>query len=126
MMLHCLIAAAKANIGETQDQIAARYGSGKVSEFTMGYRNSAAFAYTTDGYEITVIFRAGKSIAEMYDHKGVEVPEAEIKEALKVYSVGHSWKSSNNDRWWRADKKMEAHRVDQRKDCYVISWMTTM
>src|SRR5204863_173525 len=89
------VASAHARVGETQKQIATRYGDGKKAQ-TQRLAGAETFEYTKDDFYVEVVMLDGKSVLEIYAHKTGTTDDV-IKELLKV--------NSSAEATWHFDRK---------------------
>ena len=107
--LCCL--SAQARVGETEKEIAARYGEGKKAE-NQRIAGAATSAYTKDEFYVEVVILDGKSVMEIYVHKKGMTDDV-INELLKVNTApGTVWQyRRKTNRWERSGTpQLVAHR----------------
>ena len=123
MIAAILLAAgsAQARVGETQKQIAARYGDGKKAQ-TQRLVGAETFEYSKDDFYVEVVILDGKSVLEIYAHK-LGTTDAVIKELLKINSgTGATWHLDRKaNRWERGGTpKLVAYRWPGHPDFFCI------
>ncbi len=91
-----------ARVGETEKEIAARYGEGKKAE-NQRIPGAVTFAYTRDEFYVEVVILDGKSVMEIYVHKKGMTDDV-INELLKVNTAsGTAWQFRRKaNRWERS------------------------
>jgi hypothetical protein len=114
-------AAAQARVGETQQQIATRYGDGKKAKIQR-LAGADTYEYRKDGFYVEVVLLDGKSVWEIYAHEKGTTDEV-IKELLKVNSTPeanwHFDKKAN--RWERGGTPMlVGYRFPGHEDFFCI------
>ena len=94
-------ASTQARVGETQQQIAARYGDGKKAQ-SQRLAGAETFEYSKDDFYVEVVILDSKSVLEIYAHKK-GITDDVIKELLKVNSsAGAAWHFDRKaNRWER-------------------------
>ena len=114
--------AAEARIGESQQEVATRYGQAKKEADRLKAAGAETYHYLANGFGITVVYLNGKSVWEMFERKDKEITDDDIKELLKVNSSGgHSWHFEKKDKTWeRGDKKLVAFREPGHSDFFSI------
>jgi hypothetical protein len=125
LLLLAIQFSAFARIGETEEQIEARYGKpiADVSRPEIG----KAKAYVFSGFEIAVIFANSTSQAELMgkrDHTPIDANEIQL--LLKANGNGHSWKSVESpkpfqQKWRRDDDALVAIYFEDSKSLHVTS-----
>jgi len=102
-----LLASASAfcGLGESPDQVEARYGPGEMIK--PRFPNTSHLKYNVRGAAVFVDFMSGKSIREY--HKRGKMPDREIAAFLKDFSSGQPWAYSDPDRAWSFNDLI-AHR----------------
>ena len=118
-----LIAAlsAHARVGETQKQIATRYGDGKKAQ-SQRLAGAETFEYSKDDFYVEVVILDGKSVLEIYAHKK-GITDDVIKELLKVNSSAEAtWHFDRKaNRWERGGTpKLVAYRWPGHPDFFCI------
>jgi hypothetical protein len=98
LMTAALLAAvsAQARVGETEKQIAARYGDAKKKAQTQRLAGAETFEYNKDDFYVEVVLLDGKSVLEIYAHKKGTTDDV-IKELLKV--------NTSTEATWHFDRK---------------------
>jgi len=96
-------ATARGNLGETVDEIEARYGAAQETK-TNAESDVTNNYYIHDGFGISVKFLDGKSQSESYlKAQKIEITDAEITALLKANAMGSDWlsvyKTSAAERW---------------------------
>ena len=76
-----LSGSAEARIGETLDQLKARYGEGKPST-KIRVPGTERYDFKKDGFTIDVSFRDGKSVAEYFHRDAGKISDDEIVQRL--------------------------------------------
>ena len=87
---------AHARVGETQNEIKARYGDGKKAQ-TQRLAGAETFEYEKNEFYVEVVILDGKSVMEIYAHRKGTTDDA-IKELLKA-------NTTSNETAWRFDRK---------------------
>lgn len=86
-----LSASTEARLGETPDQIEARYGKPKMTDKTADPRLVYS-RYESRGFVIDVGFLDGKSQAEIFKKPpGEQIHDSEVAALLQANSFGHKW-----------------------------------
>ena len=114
---------AQARIGETSEEIDARYGQGQKSADRLKNPETGTWKYSKGGFFIEVIFFNGKSIWEMFNRKDKVITDDDIKDILKVNSApGTSWQFSGKEHQWRrgGTPKLIAYREHGHDDFFSI------
>ncbi len=88
-------ASVHARVGETQTQIAARYGDGKKAQ-SQRLAGAETYEYRKDDFYVEVVILDGKSVMEIYAHSNGTTDDV-IKELLKV--------NSSTEATWHLDRK---------------------
>ena len=106
-----LTVSARARVGETEKEIAARYGERKKAQ-TQRLAGAETFEYNKDDFYVEVVILDGKSVMEIYAHKNGTTDDV-IKELLKVNgSTAATWHFDRKaNRWERGGTpRLVAHR----------------
>jgi len=113
-------ARAFSQLGETPQEVQARYGPGK--NHGARFRNGVSIKYGTKGFEIDVHFLDGKSVAEQFKkHSGGKWSDQEILDFLKTYPMDGGWTYSEPERlWYNANKVTVAFREPGHPDWFWI------
>ena len=78
-----------ARLGETEEQIEARYGKPQKSVISYGHMVET---YEVNGFSIMVSFMDGKSASEMYSKSDkTKLSDAELQKLLEVNALGSRW-----------------------------------
>ena len=112
---------AHARVGETQKQIATRYGDGKKAQ-SQRLAGAETFEYSKDDFYVEVVILEGKSVWEIYAHKKGTTDDV-IKELLKVNSRAEAtWHFDRKaNRWERGGTpKLVAYRFPGHPDFFCI------
>jgi hypothetical protein len=106
---------AHARLGDTEQQLTARYGKGSVP-----WKESESSPYATqlfykNGISIKVVLLNGVSVCESYNSSGALTAKA-VEELLTLNEQGHPWKEGPSDqaagktnpwepvsKWWKRD-----------------------
>ena len=111
----------RARVGETEKEIAARYGEGKKAE-NQRIAGAVTSAHTKDEFYVEVVILDGKSVMEIYVHKK-GMTDAVISELLKVNTAkGTEWQFRRKaGRWERSGTpQLVAHRWPGHPDFFCI------
>jgi hypothetical protein len=104
---------AEARLGETPDQITARFGNGgPLAIIPSGpEKDLRQQIFEKQGFEIQVIF-TDFSVGETYTASG-KLNEDQIQALLAANNEGHGWKESQwgGDRYWTRDDGARAHLI---------------
>jgi len=118
-VLVLLTVIAEARIGETLDQIRARYGEGQKG----GPRipGTEKFEFKKDGYTIDVSFFDGISVMEFFHRHDTKITDDDIKDLLKNYIEGVRFTWSARDKIFKSsNKKLTAGRQIGHDDWFFV------
>jgi hypothetical protein len=118
-----LTIAAFARIGETQQELSARYGEGQKSDSKLKVPGAETYKYEKAGFRIGVVFLDGKSISEVFERKDRKITDDDIKTILKLYDTpSTSWRFDRREnRWERSGKpKLAGFRLPGHDDFFCI------
>ncbi len=106
---------AQARLGETPDQVVARFGTCIHSSIIPSGHDAGLNLeeFDTQGFTITVLFKV-VSVDETYQADG-KLTENQIQALLVANSEGHQWKESPNNRegrFWTRDDEATARLID--------------
>ena len=120
LVLALIATSAHARIGETREEITLRYGEGKKDDAPR-IPGTERFNYSKNGFDIEVMFAAGKSVMEVFHRKDKEITDDDIKGLLKVTAASQSWTfNKKNNQWMRRDRKVRAFRQPGHSDYFFI------
>ena len=106
--------AAFANLGQTPQQVEARYGPGK--EVLAETPAESAKAYSFHRMAILVEYWKGTSCSEQYQKVDKSaITEAEANAILAASAGPATWHQTPEDTWVRTDKAAIAYMADERK-----------
>ena len=91
--------AACANLGETPDQIAARYGKPTATNFVLDERvpSESGTLYSKDGLDVFVYFEGGVSVLERYQKREkLQFSAEEVDALLAQNGHGAVWKGEQS------------------------------
>jgi hypothetical protein len=112
--------AAYARLGETLDQIKARYGEGKKMDRAR-LTDTVRYAYMKDNFTIDVSFYNGVSVLEFFHRNDTKITDEDIKDLLKNYMEGVKFTWSQRDKVFKSsDKKMTAGREPGHEDLFYV------
>lgn len=114
---------ASARVGETSQEIIARYGAGKKSKDRLSAPGAETFRHEKNGFFIDVVIVGGKSIMEVIHRKDRIITDEDIKALLKLYdSSSTNWRFDRREkRWERGGKpKLVAYREPGHDDFLCI------
>jgi hypothetical protein len=114
---------ANARIGETQQEIATRYGEGRKSGDRLKAPGAETWKYSAGGFSIEVVYVNGKSVWELFERKDKVITDDDIKDLLKVNGApGTNWRFDRREnRWERGGKpKLVAYREHGHPDFFSI------
>ncbi len=114
-LIVALASPVQARLGETPDQVAARFGiGGPLATIQSGPQKDLRLQnFQKQGFEIHVLFR-DVSVGETYT-AGSKLTEDQIQALLAANSEGHQWKESATDgtyRFWTRDDGATARLMD--------------
>jgi hypothetical protein len=111
----------QARVGETLEEIKARYGEGKATGKRVA--NVDNLKFTKNGFDVEVSIKDGKSIYEMFHRKDQVITDADIQEFLKANATpANRWRFDKKENHWeRGGKpKFVAYREPGHPDFFVI------
>jgi len=114
---------AEARIGETPQEITARYGEGRKSNDRLKVSGAETWTYSKAGFTIEVVFLGDKSIWEIIQREGTAITDEDIKGLLKLYDTpATNWRLDRKEiRWERGGKpKLVAYRWPGHPDFFCI------
>lgn len=114
---------AHARIGETQQEIATRYGEGQKSNSRLKSPGAETWKYSKGGFSIEVIYVNGKSIWELFERKDKVITDDDIKDLIKVNALsGASWRYDKKEQRWErgGTPKLVAYREPGHPDFFSI------
>lgn len=118
---------AHGRVGETAEEITARYGAGKSTNARLN--GATTTKYVKDNFEVEVTILDGKSIWEIYHRRDKVISDDDIKEVLKANSKPgtNSWRMDKKDgRWERSgNPKLFAFREPGHPDFFSIKDIET-
>ncbi len=112
---------AHARVGETEKEIAVRYGEGKKAD-TQRIAGAVTSAYTKDEFYVEVVILDGKSVMEIYVHKK-GMSDDVINELLEVNTApGTAWQFRRKANQWKRSgtPQLVAHRWPGHPDFFCI------
>lgn len=113
---------AHGRVGETAEEITARYGAGKSANARLN--GATTTKYVKDNFEVEVTILDGKSVWEIYHRRDKVISDADIKEVLKANSKPetNSWRmDKKDDRWERSGSpKLVAFKEPGHPDFFSI------
>jgi hypothetical protein len=120
ILMFAAIGSALARVGETQQEISARYGKGELSDIQR-MPGAQTFKYFKGDFQVEVVISEGKSIWEIFQRQTGDknLTDAEIKEILNAYKEGgRTWFYDQRlKRWDRSNKpKYVAYRWPGHED----------
>lgn len=98
---------AHARLGETEQQIIARYGQGQPSDIQR-QPGAQTLKFTKNNFQIEVVIDQGKSIWEIIKRldTGGEIPELDVKNILDGYKEQkRNWRFDRRDNRWESPGK---------------------
>ena len=105
-----MTATAQARLGETADQLVARYGQplSEVDQKSDGTKLALAFVvFQKGGFEVDVTLSDGKSVAELFKKlNGDPLTLTEVRTLLTVNAQGREWgppQMGQSGKWWTRD-----------------------
>ncbi len=108
-------ATAQARLGETADQLVARYGQplSEVDQKSDGTKLALAFVvFQKGGFEVDVTLSDGKSVAELFKKlNGDPLTLTEVRTLLTVNAQGREWgppQMGQSGKWWTRDDNATA------------------
>lgn len=119
------LAPAQARLGETEQEIIQRFGTGELSDMQR-QPGAKTYKYRKDDIQIEVVFDQGKSIWEIYQRKNIsgQFPEADIKNILAGYKEQkRNWHVDRDaqNRWEASGKpKYEAYLWPGHEDFFCV------
>jgi hypothetical protein len=115
---------ASARVGETQQEINARYGTGGLSDIQR-MPGAETYKFMKGDFQVEVVIYEGKSVWEIFQRQTGDknITDAEIKEILNAYKEGgRTWFYDQRlKRWDRSNKpKYVAYRWPGHEDYLCI------
>lgn len=109
---------AHGRVGETVQEITARFGQGKPSGVQRQV-GAETWKYAKNGFLIEVVFSQGKSIWEIYQKQGGSgsFPESDIENILDGYK-----ESKENKRTWRFDRREKRWEISGKPKLEAYLW----
>jgi len=96
------VTSATARVGETQQEITARYGAGQLSDLQR-QAGAETFIYRKENFQIEVVMSEGKSVWEIIQRQDGDrvITDDEIKDILNGYKdAGRTWFFDKRDKRW--------------------------
>lgn len=96
-----------ARVGETDQEIKARFGEGRPSDFQR-QAGAQTLKFTKDNFQIEVVLHNGHSIMEIYRRLDVsgEMPKMDVKNILDGYKAQkRTWRYDSEDNRWISSAK---------------------
>jgi len=123
-LLFAALCSAFSRVGETQQQIEARYGAGPLSDIQR-MPEAQTYKYMKDNFQIEVVIYEGRSIWEIIQRQDGDryITDPEIKDILNAYKeAGRTWFYDQRlKRWERSNKpKYVAYRWPGHEDYLCI------
>lgn len=109
-----------ARLGETEQEITARYGTG--TKVAPRFPNTTNMRYSKNGFKIYVCFLEGKSFREQFCYDiPVKWSDEAIEKFIKALSPDESWTYSKRNRlWYRNNKAVIVRREPGHEDWLII------
>ena len=112
---------AQCRIGETLDQLTARFGEGRKNTGTIRLAGHDQYYFEKDGIGIECVMANDKCIMEVFHNLGPKITDQDIKELLKAEGESHGWGFNiAKKRWIRSDNKLQAYRLAGHDDFFSI------
>ena len=112
-----------ARIGETAQEITARFGQGNKSGDRLSAPGAETYKYEKSGFFVEVVLLNGTSVWEIFKRKDQNITDDDIKAFLKLYdSPATTWRFDRKDkRWERSGKpKLVAYKWPGHEDFFCI------
>jgi hypothetical protein len=121
MLLVIAAASAQCRIGETLEELNARFGEGKKNSQKIRMKGHDQWYFEKDGIGVQCVMTDDACVMEVFHRVGAEITDRDIKEILKSEGDGHGWGfDQRTKRWTRSDYNLVAYREQGHNDIFYL------
>jgi hypothetical protein len=112
---------AQCRIGETLDELVARFGEVKKDREATRMPGHDQFSFKMNGMVIECVMTDGKCVMEVFHRPGGMISNEDIKDLLKSEADGHTWGFNPKlKQWLRSDYTLKAYRAPGHADFFFL------